>query len=151
MKKLFTLLLLSLVGITTHAQCDTKVMESFGGTASVALYNTYLSIGAIADGYVNEYYDADRVADLMTEQVTMMTSLTTQMKDALAAEKNGLSQDDRDYMNEMITCIDYLKNEAQGLLDYANDGTETSQQKYNTNRNLAWSMIEELLGIGEEE
>lgn len=151
MKKLIGILLLSVLGISAQAQCNTKVMESFGGTASVALYNTYLTIGAIADGYVNETYDADRVSDLMAEQVTMMTSLISQMKEAIAVEKSGLSKDDKEYMGDMITCLEYLKNEAQGLQDYATDGLEASQQKYNTNRDLAWAKIEDLLGLGGEE
>ena len=151
MKKLFGVICLSLLGVSAQAQCDTKVMESFGGTASVAMYNTYLTIGAIADGYVNESYDAERVKALMAEQVGMMTNLITQMKDALAAEKSGLLEDDRVYINEMILCLSYLKDEAQGLQDYATDELETSQQKYNTNRNLAWDKIEDLLGLGVEE
>lgn len=151
MKKIMTMSLFLLLGAISNAQCNTKVMESFGGTASVAMYNTYVSIGAIADGYVNESYDAERVKELMAEQVTMMTNLIAQMKDALAAEKSGLSADDRLYMNDMILCLGYLKDEAQGLQDYATDGAETSQQKYDTNRNLAWAKIEDLLGLGEEE
>ena len=151
MKKLIGILLFSLLGMAARAQCNTKVMESFGGTASVALYNTYLTIGAIADGYVNETYDADRVSDLMAEQVSMITTLITQMKDAMAVEKSGLSKDDREYMADMVVCLDYLKNEAQGLQDYAKDGLDASQQKYNTNRDLAWAKIEDLLGIGGEE
>jgi hypothetical protein len=151
MKKIVGIILLSLLGSSAKAQCNTDVMEAFGGTVSIALYNTYLCVGAIADGYVNESYDDARVKELMNEQVTMLGVLTTEMKKALTVDKSGLSEDDRSLISDVIICLDYLKNEAQGLHDYANDGSETSQEKYNSNRDLAWGKIEDLLGLSDEE
>jgi len=145
------LLILLLAGGTTfsYGQCSAKVMEAFGGTASMALYNTYITIGAVADGYVAETYDSERVQSLMSEQISMLQIVSDQITAAVSETSSTLKDDDRAYLKEMRTCIGYLKKEAQGLHDYAAYGTDEANTQYDTNRDLAWTAISDLLGLGE--
>lgn len=131
----------------SKAQCDVDVREAFGGVSSITVYNTYITIGAIADAYVHEVYDAARVKELMSEQTSMIQSVIAMLEKCKVAKSNGLSADDVAYVKELIACLESLSKEAKGLSDYANGGTEEAQMRYNNNRDKAWSQITELLGL----
>ena len=146
--KLIAVILLTFSGFSiARAQCDADVREAFGGTASIAIYNTYLTIGAIADAHVNDVYDAARVKELMGEQTAMLQSVIDMLEKCKVAKSNGLSEDDVDYVKDLIACLQSLKKEAQGLSDYATDQSEDAQTRYNTNRDKAWGQIKDLMGI----
>jgi hypothetical protein len=133
----------------SFAQCSEKVMEAFGGTSSLALYNTYITIGAVADGYVAETYDSQRVQSLMDEQTAMIAIVIQFIDGAVAERSETLSEADRVYLVEMKDCLLYLKKEAQGLHDIAAYGTDEANSAYDTNRDLAWDAISELLGLND--
>ncbi|WP_343748283.1 hypothetical protein [Fluviicola sp.] len=133
----------------SRAQCDVEVREAFGGVSSITVYNTYITIGAIADAYVNEVYNANRVKELMGEQASMLQSVIDMLSKCQVAKSNGLSEDDVQYIKELIACLQSLKGEAQGLSDFAVSGSEDAQNRYNQNRDKAWTQISALLGLGE--
>ncbi|MGV3612767.1 MAG: hypothetical protein ACO1N0_17535 [Fluviicola sp.] len=146
--KLIAVILLTFSGFSVaRAQCDADVREAFGGTASIMIYNTYITIGAIADAHVNDVYDAARVKELMGEQASMMQSVIGMLDKCKVAKSNGLSADDVLYVEELIGCLESLKGEAEGLSDYANGGGEEAKNRYNDNRDKAWGQIKSLLGL----
>jgi hypothetical protein len=146
--KLIAVFLLTFSGFSVvHAQCDQDVREAFGGVSSVTVYNTYLTIGAIADAHVNDVYDAERVKELMDEQVTMLQTVIDLLSKCLVVKSNGLPAEDVVYVKDLIACLESLKSEADGLSYYAITGNEASQLKYNTNRDQAWIQIKALMGI----
>lgn len=146
--KLFIAILLVFSGFSAaRAQCDADVREAFGGVSSITIYNTYITIGAIADAYVNDVYDADRVKELMVEQTSMLQSVIDMLDKCKVVKSDGLSADDVEYIKELIACLGSLKAEAQGLNDFAATGSEDAQTRYNTNRDKAWRQIKDLLGL----
>lgn len=151
MKKI-TLIALLVAGSFSNAfgQCSSEVREAFGGTSSLALYNTYITIGAVADGFVSDSYDSERVQSLMDEQTAMMGVLIDLLDKAAKDASESLTAEDKIYLDEMIKCLGYLKEEAQGLHDIAVDGSDDANYRYTTNRDLAWEYIEELLGLNED-
>jgi hypothetical protein len=146
--KLIAVFLLTFSGFSVvHAQCDQDVREAFGGISSVTVYNTYLTIGAIADAHVNDVYDAERVKELMNEQAAMLQSVIDMLSKCQTVKSDGLTADDVTYIKDLIACLKSLKEEALGLSDYAVTGSEAGQTKYNTNRDQAWIQIKALMGI----
>ncbi len=146
--KLFLTLFLTISSlVVSRAQCDVNVREAFGGISSITIYNTYLSIGAIADSYVNEVYDADRVKDLMSEQMAMLESVIDMLSKCTTVKSDGLTNDDVLFVEELIDCMKSLQKEAQGLSDYAVTGSEEAQNRYNINRDKAWQQISDILGL----
>ncbi len=138
MKKIILILLLTFGSFSSSfGQCSSEVREAFGGTASIALYNTYITIGAVADCHAVESYDAERVQALMNEQTAMIDVLIEMLDKTVKDQSGSLTSDDKEYVKEMIACLKYLKAEAQGLHDFAADGSEGASQRYNTNRELA--------------
>jgi hypothetical protein len=146
--KLIAIILFTFSGFSVaRAQCDADVREAFGGTASIMIYNTYITIGAIADAHVNDVYDAARVKELMGEQTVMLQSVIDMLEKCKVVKSNGLSGDDVEYVKELIICLQSLKKEAQGLSDYADTQSTDAQNRYNTNRDKAWDQIKALMGI----
>src|SRR5436190_1258709 len=47
----------------------TEALTALGSASGLLMYNTYVGIGAIADGYSGDVYDSTTVASLMTEQI----------------------------------------------------------------------------------
>ncbi|MDF3028447.1 MAG: hypothetical protein K0S23_2754 [Fluviicola sp.] len=146
--KLIAALLLTFSGFSNlNAQCDTDVRAAFGGVSSIMIYNTYLTIGAIADAHVSEVYDAERVKALMDEQISMLQTVIESLEKCLVVKSNGLDAEDVLYVKDLIACLESLKGEADGLSYYAITGNEASQLRYNTNRDDAWAQIKSLMGI----
>jgi hypothetical protein len=146
--KLIAVFLLTFSGFSiARAQCDIDVREAFGGVSSVTVYNTYITIGAIADAHVNDVYDGERVKNLMSEQTAMMQTVINMLAKCQVVKSNGLVEDDISYIKDLIACLESLKEEAQGLSDYAVSKSEDAQSRYNTNRDKAWSQIKALLDL----
>lgn len=131
----------------SNAQCDDDVRQAFGGISSISVYNTYLTIGAVADAYVNNVYTGDRVRELMAEQKALLQSVIEMLDQCQTPKSNGLSADDVEYVKELIACLKSLKGEAQGLSDFATTGSESDQENYNFFRDRAWTQLSALLGI----
>jgi len=114
--KLIVVLFLTICSFSvSRAQCDVNVREAFGGVSSITVYNTYITIGAIADAYVNEVYDANHVKDLMSEQTAMLQSVIEMLSKCKEVKSNGLTEDDVLYVQELVDCLTSLKKEAQRL------------------------------------
>lgn len=146
--KLILVLFLTVCSFSvSRAQCDADVREAFGGVSSITVYNTYITIGAIADAFVNDVYNSDRVKELMGEQVNMLQTVIDMLAKCREVKSNGLSGDDVLYVQELMDCMGTLKKEAQALSDYSVAKGEEAQNRYNVNRDKAWNQISALLGL----
>ncbi|WP_430405759.1 hypothetical protein [Fluviicola sp.] len=136
--KLIAVFLLTFSGFSiARAQCDMNVREAFGGVCSITIYNTYITIGAIADAHVHDVYDANRVKELMGEQTSMLQTVIGLLEKCKEVKSNGLEAEDVQFVKDLTACLESLKAEAQGLSDYAISKSEEAQTRYNTNRDKA--------------
>lgn len=133
---------------SAYSQCSTPVLESFGSISAIAIYNTYITIGSVADSYVGEVYESDYVITLMSEQKGMIEVVSESLNACIKDNSAGkLSEEDKEYLQQMIKCLEYLGDEADGLLEYAETNSEDALDKYSVGRDNAWELISELLGI----
>lgn len=134
----------------SFGQCSTTVLEGFGSVSAIAVYNTYITIGSVADGYVGEVFEADYVVTLMDEQKSMISVVKESLNACVNDQSEGkLDQDDKNYLQELTLCLSYLEAEADGLLNFASSGSEEALDKYSENRDKAWELLESLLGLEE--
>jgi hypothetical protein len=128
------------------AQGKDVALETIGAITAIAVYNTYIAIGAVADGYADEGYKPDYVNTLMEEQVSAMEGLTTQLHDL---QTSGFITDPEDdaYIEEFVTVVGYLREEAEGLKKIVEGG---GNDLYEESREKAWAKISELLDLGDE-
>lgn len=121
-----------------------------GGLCAGYMYNTYITVGAVADAFVSEQYDKDRTIALMQEQVGMIGSIVKMMQSMLDM-KALKSQSDIDYTKEVIVVLKGLSQQAQYVIDIVEKKTTDANSKYDKQRLSNWSKISKLLGIDDEE
>lgn len=134
----------------TDEQKETKKLEVMGGLCAGYMYNTYITVGAVADAFVSEQYDKDRTIALMQEQVGMIGSIVKMMQSMLDM-KALKSQSDIDYTKEVIVVLKGLSQQAQYVIDIVEKKTTDANSKYDKQRLSNWSKISTLLGLDDEE
>lgn len=135
------------LSLNSFSQCDENVRAAFGGISAISLYNTYITIGLIGDNFANETYSAEKVKGFMDEQVTMINSVYDMFAKCQEASPTGLSEEDVVYLKSMMLCLKHLRNQAQGLGNYVQSNSDDDLKQYSENRDSAWTLIEELLGL----
>lgn len=146
--KTITFAFLCLFTSTTFAQTDREnvVLEALGGFSALALYNTYIVVGAVADGYAYEVYDKEMATNLVTEQIPSIQLLIDHC-DKLLTGTNLQNASDKEYVSGIRTALYLLKDEATALKSYIETGNEDDQKTYGDKRSTAWNKISVLLGI----
>jgi len=148
MKKVCFFLLMTLTWFgSASAQTNdgkTEALESIGVLSAVTVYNTYLAIGAVADGY-GAAYDAEYAITLMEEQKNLLANTIAQLDVLLKSDY--LDASDKEFVKQISECINYLKMEAETMSKYVSSESEADLDAYNFYRDRAWAMIEDLLGL----
>lgn len=121
-------------------------LETLGTASGFLSYQIFIGIGAIADGYVKEAYNAETVNTLMAEQMNSCKSINEQYQKLI---NSGFLTDPEDvaYVKEFMAVITLLSNEANALKTFVNNETEANNAAYQMCREQAWSALSELLGI----
>jgi hypothetical protein len=126
------------------------MLEAFGGTLGMMLYNTYLAIGSVGDGFESEAFDAATVGQLMDEQINSMATVGEQLKkldDPLVLE----DESDRSFVRDAMLAMNDLSDMASHLKTYAGSKEDTAAEAFQTSRTNAWGRIAVLLGIEESD
>lgn len=136
----------------THAQIldDNVMLDAYGAALGSMLYNSYISIGAIADGYVADAYDSATLVTLMDEQINMLNT-SLEYANKLGSETVLGDPSDRLFVDQGTTVMNDLLSMATNLKAYATTNADEDVNAYQTARTSAWSNLETLLGLNEEE
>lgn len=153
MKNILTFCILSLfmfgfVNAQTSNVKEDAALHTLGATSGLLVYQTYMVIGAVADGHNAEAYTKETVNTLMDEQIASCTNINDSYQKLLAS---GFltSKGDQDYVRELMATISVLKEEATALKAYVNNSTDANVQTYQKARTQAWDLISKLLGFDE--
>jgi hypothetical protein len=125
---------------------DDAMLEAFGASLGMMLYNTYLAIGSVGDAYEAEAYDAATVTALMDEQMNSMSTVGGQLRqldDVLVLEDEA----DRVFVRDAVLVIDDLNSMARHMKAYANSLATADADAFQSARSGAWGKIAVLLGI----
>lgn len=119
-------------------------LEAVGGLSAGHTYTTYLLIGTTADGFTKKAFDADHVAELMTE----IGNLAGGVPGLLAKLRaNKLSESDLKYLAEIETIYTLLKEQAIALAAYARSTKTEDMARYEKARTTVYPKIQALLGV----
>jgi hypothetical protein len=148
---LLIIIFLFAFGNSATAQTDREsvVLEALGGFSALALYNTYIVVGTVADGYVSEVYDKEMATNLIAEQIASVDALVENCNKLLTGDVLQ-SASDKEYIAGIRDALKLLKAEATAFKNYIESGNESDQKTYDQNRNAAWAKIAKLLGIEEK-
>lgn len=150
MKKfLFAFCLLLISSYSFSQTCEdrqSKLLEAIGSFSAATLYNTYSTLGCIADGFGSDVYSAEMVSNLITAQSTLADNLI-KVLEGLKTSKSLTAQSDLDYASSCIDIIKGLKKQAQLILNYTKNKSQANLDLYDTQRTKNWKDISQLMGI----
>lgn len=127
------------------AQEDDPALYAVGALGASNLYTTYFLLGTLADGYATAAYTASFADELARDVIGLNESSIEVLEDLL--DDDGLLDEDRTLVKEMIEAHSLLINQAWGLIAYIDDSSDTDD--WFSYRRAAWEAITELLGIEE--
>jgi hypothetical protein len=152
MKKIFIALTVLFLSSISYAQTceerEDKLLSSMGSFSAAVLYNSYGMIGAIADGYNNNAYDAKAVNDLMVTQQKLYDNLA-QVLEELKSGNVLKDESDKKYAASAIEILKGLKRQAKLMNDYAETRNQKNQELFEAQRKKNWKDIATLMGIEE--
>lgn len=125
---------------------ETAALETMGATSGLLVYQTYLVIGSVADGYGASGYTKETVVTLMDEQVASCNNIIGTFDKLLLS---GFLTDptDEKYVRDIITTMKLLVDEAKLLKIYVETPNDANLATYDATRIKAWNMITALLSI----
>lgn len=144
--RFFTLLLVLFTSFATPAiaQESGNMLEALGAVSAQSMYNTYLAIGAVADNYASEGYDAETVTTLMDEQIGLLSKVNGYYKGLLSGTTLS-NADDRTFIRNVQKTNEKLALMASTLKAYVNGTGEADA--FQDARTATWTDISKLLGI----
>jgi hypothetical protein len=149
MKKITIFLVALCFVLAGHAQKGkSEALSALGGSCGLLLYNTYIVVGMVADGYGNEVYTAAESNEILQEQLSGVETIKTQYNDLI---KSGFLNDPNDvtFMKDILAAFDLVEKEARSLGRYIDSGSQEDAQSYEVERKAAWAEISQLLGMEE--
>lgn len=131
---------------TTPDPKETAALETMGATSGLLIYQTYLVIGSVADGYGASGYTKETVVTLMNEQVASCNNIIDVFNKLLAS---GFLTDaaDQQYVRDIIDTEKLLIAEAKLLMVYVETPNDANLATYDAARLKAWASITVLLDI----
>lgn len=153
MRFLFSLVLAAFIMVaplranpTHNPDTETAVLEYFGGSSALIMYNTFLCIGLTSDLFTGGVYTADFAKTILLEQVNSIASLQQQLTRVL---DKGLftSAADEEFMLHFGDVLDMLIDMSDALYSYVQSGESGDQAFYDNIRMETWKEIAYLLGI----
>jgi len=130
---------------TTQNTPEDDVLETLGLMGGVSLYNTYVLIGAVSDGFANEGYSDELATTLLNKQIGLIDAQIAQYKTV------GKSFVKKASDKEAITTINEifvgLKAQAQYAIDYIATPSNDAAEIYDEQREANWAKISEFLGM----
>jgi hypothetical protein len=149
MKKYMILALLSAtMFLSQPAKAQDKLLEVVGALSATALYDTYLVIGTLGDGWTKDLYESDHMILLLDEQIALCYSTAEQLE-LLESSGELLDEADRVFVLQIIGIFDGLADQAALLSDYVYSGLQEDADEFEVVRLENWSNISAVLGIGE--
>ncbi len=150
MKKIFIISCLLTASVVTFSQSceerETKLLGSTGASLAGMLYNTYVLIGSICDGYKNNNNTVAKVNNLMNTQKKLIENLIKIMEE-LGNENILKAQSDKDFAATVIQLLKGLEKQAQLLLDYTTTKSKDTLDGFDEQGKQNWSAISVLMGI----
>ena len=143
------MLILSSCSLQVSAQemdPQTVMLETFGAVSGIVIYNTYIVLGTVADGFEGEVYDSATVITYIDEQVAVLQNLAEQFRKVYDA-RYMTDEGDQAFLLELETACNLLRDQALALTTYVIDGTDEKADAFQEKRTMAWDKIAWLLEI----
>jgi len=122
------------------------LLGAVGTLGGVNAYATFMAIGAVADGWVRETYDADTAVRVVGVLKTLVRSAADSLEELIRS--GVLREDDRVYLRGVTEVYGRLEAEAASFVVWVQTGERRS---FDEARAMAWKTILDTLALPREE
>lgn len=123
-----------------------RLLEALGGLTAAHLYQSYLTIGLLADNAESEVYTTAEAKKLLETLTSLLNTVDRQLS---RIGEQDLKPDDRKALERTLRLVAQLRTQADELNAYWTTGDKEHTLKFHKAREEAWAGIRELLGIPE--
>jgi hypothetical protein len=120
------------------------LLETVGLLAGVQLYQAYLNIGLLADGYAEGLYESAEAAQLLGSVVGPLEKIEKQLEKVAVLK---LTKDDAAAIMRMKKIAGLLRSQGKSLQSYWDTDAEGDSKKYEETRQAAWKELSDLLEL----
>lgn len=126
-----------------HKAGDDAKLTAIGGLSAGYVYNSYIAIGAIGDGFGKGVYTDEQVQELTNDIVNMMDVVK---KQTLGIQQY-VSKADQDFVDDVFEILGLLQEQARQLKKYSETENASDLTAYEKARTKVWPKIQKLLGL----
>ena len=126
------------------ADPQARLTETVGMLSGLYLYQTYLTIGLLADGKAERVYD-DRAARAVLASVVAPLDAVDKKMEALAAAVQTAA--DKDALARLRTTVALLRRQGGELAVFWNTGRPEDGARYEATRQEAWKWVVAVVGL----
>jgi len=127
------------------ATAQTALLEAVGSFMAGSLYQTYLTVGLLADGRDEGLYEDKQALDILA---TVDALLATHTKKLQALGKlEAIGPQERKTLSRLADLTDLLARQSRQLQAYWKTDKQQDADKYEATRQEAWKAISDLLGL----
>lgn len=118
-----------------------RLLEALGGLTAVNLYQTYLSIGLLADGAESDVYSTPEAKQLMT---TLMSFVETMDRQLARVGEQDLKPEDKKLLDRARQIAALYRVQAKELIAYWDTGDKEHTARFHKAREDAWLGLKDL-------
>ena len=126
------------------AEENAVLLETVGLLASVQLYQTYLNIGLLADGYAEGLHELSEAKQLLGSIIGPMEKIEKQLEKVATLK---LTKDDAAALTRMKKLAGLLRTQGKLLQAYWDSEGEEDSKKYEETRQATWKELNDLLEL----
>lgn len=123
---------------------DTIVLEAFGASFGLAVYNSQVVVGLTADSLTKDLYTKEEATTIIAEQKGGLDTLQDYVKKIQAS---SIAANEAETLQEMIVCIDKLQATIAALDAFLADRSKDNADDFEAKRQTSYTAIAKLLGI----
>jgi hypothetical protein len=122
-----------------------RLLETVGVLTAAHCYQTYLSLGLIADGKDKAVYSSKEAYKLLDSVLALVDSVDQKLA---GLTRIDLDKEDQDSLEQMRVLAGLLRQQAKALAGFWDSGREEDVARYESVRKDAWAAISRLTGAG---
>ena len=133
--------------VVAPADPRAQLTETVGLLSGLYLYQTYLTIGLLADGKAERVYDEKAARSVLATVVGPLSAVDKQLA---AVGKLAQTEPDRQAVERLRATVALLRRQSQELTAFWDTGDPAAGARYEATRQEAWKQISGLLGLNKK-
>ncbi len=134
-------------GAPSAGQERRRLLEAVGVLTAAHCYQTYFSLGLIADGKDKGVYSGKEAYKLLNSVLALVDSVDQKLA---GLNRIDLDKEDQESLEQMRVLSSLLRQQGNALAGFWDSGKEEDAARYESVRKDAWAAISRLTGAGRQ-